>query len=280
MRRIVLMGVVGCFLAAGVATAAPPTLGQHFDCTDGGTSSCAADDTGCVSNTSAHLKCSSKIGKLLGKAAYDVIKCHLKQAGQRLKGASENGAGTSEENCEDNPGNSAKGKLDAGLAKLTASGLCDPAQLSNAAVEEAILFGAGPLGLDASNANVYCDSSSGALIGDDDAGWVPASASMYKCQGSIATALGKLAVAAIKCHDKMNMSFFKAKDFDEESCEEIDSLIPTRGALAKYNRIRDKMIATGTCPPCLNAAAWDAQAASALAQINLGNAIVYPCGLP
>jgi hypothetical protein len=268
---------IGVCLATAVARAAPPAPGQHFDCGDGGTSSCAADDTGCVSNTLNHLKCSSKIAKLLGKAVSTVIVCHVKQAGMRFKGSSANGAGMSEENCEDNPGNSAKGKLDAGLSGLASSGLCDPSQLTGAAGEEAILFGPGPLSLDAQNANVYCDSSSAALIGDDDTGWVAVNADMLKCEEAVGKALGKLAVSVIKCHDKMNASFFKAKDFDEEGCESDD---PRLSALVKFDRIRDKLIAAGICPPCLNGAGQDAQATSVISQIDAGNAVAYPCGLP
>jgi hypothetical protein len=271
--------VAAVFLATGVGLAAPPAPGQHFDCTDGGTSSCATDDTGCVSNTIGHLRCSSKIGKLFAKAVYGTIICHLKQADMRFKGASETGAGSSEENCEDNPGNSAKGKLDAGLSKLIASGLCDPVQLANAAAEEAILFGPGPLSLDGQNGNVYCDSSSGALIGDDDTGWVASTASMFKCEAAVAKALGKLVVSGIKCHDKMNSSFFKGRDFAEESCEEIDPLTPTRGALAKFNQVRDQLVALGICPPCLDGASQDAQAGNALSQLDLANQIAYPCTL-
>jgi len=59
---------------------------------------------GCVSNQKGHLGCSSKIGKAFAKAVKSVITCHSKQATMRFKGSSENGAGTSEENCEENPG--------------------------------------------------------------------------------------------------------------------------------------------------------------------------------
>lgn len=277
MTRVLSGITIGVCLAASVAWAAPPTPGQHFDCSDGGTSSCAADDTGCVSNTLNHAKCSSKIGKLLGKAVASTIVCHVKQADQRFKGASANGAGNSEENCEENPGNSAKSKLDAGLAKLATSGLCDTAQLTGAGAEEAILFNPGPLSLDAQNVNVYCDSSSASLIGDDDTGWVATDPGMLKCEEAVAKALAKLALSVIKCHDKMNVSFFKAKDFDEEKCESSDPLL---SALAKYNRTRDKLIAAGICPSCLDGADQDAQTASVISQIDAGNAVAYPCGLP
>src|SRR5262249_41480559 len=128
----------------------------------------------------------------------------------RFKGASIQGAGQSEENCENNPGNSAQGKLDATLAKLAP--LCDPAQLAAAGVEEGVLFGAGPSSLDSQNGDVYCDSASMAMIGDDDAGFVPNGANSFKCEVTVDKAVIKLVASAIKCHDKMNKSFFKGVD--------------------------------------------------------------------
>ena len=112
MKGMLTVAIAATLVFARIGLATPPGPGQHFDCTDGGTSSCAADDTGCVSNQKGHLGCSSKIGKAFAKAVKSVITCHSKQATMRFKGSSENGAGTSEENCEENPGNSAKGKLE------------------------------------------------------------------------------------------------------------------------------------------------------------------------
>jgi hypothetical protein len=118
-------------LFARVGSATPPGPGQPFDCSGGGTTSCASDDSGCVSDTANHLKCASGIGKAFAKAVASVIKCHAKQAQMRFKGSDVNGAGSSEENCEANPGNSAKGKLDVALGKLSSSLICDPAQLTS-----------------------------------------------------------------------------------------------------------------------------------------------------
>jgi hypothetical protein len=276
--RSVLIAVLGSVLAvARVGLAAPPGQGQHFDCSDGGTSSCATDDTGCVSNSAAHLKCSSGLGKAFAKAVSSTVKCHIKQATMRFKGSSINGAGTSEENCEDNPGNSAKGKLDGTIAKLAASGLCDPVQLSNAALEESVLFDPGPGSLDGQNDDVFCDTTSGAFIGDDDEGSVPNSADNLKCATTVDKALIKLVVSAIKCHDKMNKSFFKAVDFDEEACEETNAL--HNGALDKYNKVRDKLALKGICPACLSSVAIDALGANALAQVDAGNQVAYACNL-
>ena len=277
MKRVLGLAIGGVFLTAGLGLAIPPGPGQHFDCSDGGTSSCATDDPGCVSNTKGHLKCSSKIGKSFAKAIVGVIKCHMKQAQMRFQGSSVNGAGNSEENCEDNPGNSAKANLDDALASLAASGICDPTQLSDAATEEAVLFGGGPLSLDGQNGNVFCDSSTAALIGDDDPGWVAPDANVLKCELAVAKNVAKLVKSAIKCHAKMNSSFFKAADFSEELCEET---APTsHGALDKYNRVRDKLIAAGICPPCLNGAGMDTLATNVLGQADGANNLVYPCNL-
>src|SRR5262245_49101937 len=242
MMRIVTTVAGATLLGVTLAWAIPPGPGERVDCSAGGTTSCATDDTGCVSNTLNHFKCSSKIAKAFAKAVNGVIACHAKQVTMRFQGSSINGAGNSEENCEENPGNSAKGKLDATLASLASSGLCDPIQLANAATEEAVLFGTTPLSLDGQNVMAYCDSSSGAVIGDDDSGFVPNDANMLKCEVTVAKAIGKLVKAAITCHDKMNKMFFlKGLDFDEEACEEINPLAPTKGALAKFNAVRDKL---------------------------------------
>jgi hypothetical protein len=275
MKAYLAIAIGYLVFSARVGLATPPSPGQQFNCSDGGDTSCAADDSGCVSNTSGHLKCSSAIGKAFAKAVGSTIKCHAKM---RFKGSSENGAGTSEENCEENPGNSAKGKLDSTLAKLTASGLCDPAQLSGAAAEEAVLFGNGANSLDGQNDDVFCDSASGALIGDDDPGWVPNDADNLKCALTVGKMLSKLASSAIKCHDKMNKAFFKAKDFDEELCEELNPT-SSAGALDKYNHQRDKLATLGICPACLGTAQLDALAVSALGQVDTANVLVYPCNL-
>src|SRR5258705_11305728 len=112
MRHVLILVLGGVLVVARVGLAAPPGPGQHFDCSDGGTSSCATDDTGCVSNTVSHLKCSSKIAKAFAKAVANVIKCHVKQVQMRFQRASITEAGPAEENYEANPGNSAKGTLE------------------------------------------------------------------------------------------------------------------------------------------------------------------------
>jgi len=266
------------FGAAGVG-ATPPGPGQHFDCTDGGNTSCAADDPGCVSNTRDHEKCSRTIGRALAKAFYGVIKCHITQVGKRFKSSANlNGQAQAEENCEEGNGNghSVKEKLDDVLAMLAASGRCDPAQLSAASAREAELFGTGPTSLDARNAQFYCDP--GDPIGDDDSGSVPASQNVLMCENTVAKNVARLHVFAAKCHEKMNHAFAKGQDFDEETCEETDP-VSHRGALDKYNQQRDKLAALGICPSCLDSAAIDSLGAATLAEVDGNNGGVYPCNL-
>jgi len=76
----------------------------------------------------------------------------------------------------------------------------------------------------------------------------------------------------------MNKFFFKLRDFDEEACEETDP-VRFRGARDKFNKVRDKLVAQGICPPCLDGPAMDALADSVTAQLDAANDDVYPCGL-
>jgi hypothetical protein len=271
MKHAIAFAIGGLLLTATIGRATPPGQGQHFDCTDGGDTSCAADDSGCVSNSKPHLACSVKTISAFGKAVVATTKCHIDQAEKRFKGTSENGAGTSEENCEDNPGNSAKGKLDARLANLAGAGICDPLQTSGASTEENELFGAGPNSLDVRNGDYFCDSASAALIGDDDAGWVPATAEVFKCEATVAKITAKLSALVRKCHNAMDKALFKGADFDEETCEQT--------VLAKFNKVRDKLIAAAICPPCLDGTAIDSLAADAIAQRGTTNDRMFPCGL-
>lgn len=261
-------------LLAGGALAAPPGPGQHFDCSDGGTSSCATDDQGCVPADKVALKCSSTAAKVIAKAVKGATSCHAKQAQMRFQGSSINGAGNSEENCEGNPGKSVQSNFDAGVARLTTLG-CSPGLIAGVTGIGTTLFGSGAGSFDGDNGNVYCDSSSGALIGDDDTGSVAATAGMLKCEIAVAKGLAKLQATASKCHVKMAASFLVARDFSEEDCEEVS--LAGKGGLAKFNALRDKLVAAGICPPCLGASAMNGLAASIIATEDGNGAVYFPC---
>jgi hypothetical protein len=216
------------------------------------------------------VKCSSALGKAFVGAVATVLKCHSKQAQVRLKGTDATTADNAEETCE----SAAKTKLDATIAKV--SPICDPAQLSGIGLEETVLFGSGGLSLDGMNGATYCDGAT--PIGGDDTGSVPSSKDSLKCEQTVSKMTSKLIAAALKCHDKMNTSFFKGKDFDEESCEETNA--SQKGALDKFNQQRDKLLGLGICPSCLGTQALlDAVSTNALTQLDAANSIAYPCTL-
>jgi len=268
--------------------AAPPTPGQHFDCSDGGSGvSCASDDPGCVPQTkddpsggvAATLKCGDAIAKAFGAAVRAVIKCHKAMADSVLKGSP-----VDDEACESGPGKSAKGKLDAAITKV--GPVCTSTQLTLAAAEEATLFAnkSNPLSLDAQAAAVYCDGSmpiDPAGAGGDDAGTIDSTAAdakdRLKCADTVGSELGKLAAAAIKCHIKLADSDFKAKDFDENVCEELDP-VKGKSALQKYNAAMTKLTSKGICTQsCLTEPNRLALGQNILAQVEAGNQITYPC---
>ena len=271
-RAVVLAGA----LVATPAFATPPGPGQHFDCSDGGDTSCAADDEGCVPADSAAYKCSSIAGKIIAKAVKGAMACHAKQATMRFKGTSINGAGTSEENCENNPGKSVKSLFDAGVSKLSSLG-CNPALISGVTTYGNTLFGSGPGSFDGDNELVYCDSSSGALIGDDDTGSVAATPEILKCEVAVAKGLAKLQATTSKCHTKMAAYLLKGIDFDEEACEEI-APGTAKGGLERFQDLRNKLVASGICPSsCLSGAAMDSLAASTISREDTNNDIAFPC---
>src|SRR5437016_8301167 len=175
MKRLLGFAIGGIFLmAAGAAVATPPGPGKKFDCSTGGTSSCASDDTGCVPGSKddpaapgvvATLKCGDGLAKAFTKAIQAVIKCHTKMADSVFKGAP-----VDDETCETSGGGkSAKEKLDAAITKLAP--LCTSTQLALAAAEESVPFAprTDSLSLDA-QAGALSRGTSGATRPIDPAG--------------------------------------------------------------------------------------------------------------
>jgi len=271
MKHMVGFVIGGILLTAAVGRATPPGQGQHFDCTDGGDTSCAADDTGCVSNGKAHLACSTKTNSAFGKAVLAAVKCHIEQAEKRFKGASENGAGNSEENCEENPATRRRASSTTRLANLADAGICDPAQVSGAATEEGELFGSGPTSLDGRNGTFFCDSSSAALIGDDDTGWVPATADIFKCEVVVAKITAKLSALVRKCHKRNGQGLLQGRRLRRGDVRADGAREVQQGA-RQADRRRG-------LPPCLDGAAIDGIAADAIAQRDSTNDRMFPCNL-
>ena len=108
--------------------------------------------------------------------------------------------------------------------------------------------------LDAFNGQVYCSGTQD-IEPTDDAGKVPEGTNgkaTLSCEDTTNKELGKLAAAMIKCHIKMADAFFKAKDFDENACEESGG---GKSAIEKFNAAMDKLDTKGTCTDACNARA-------------------------
>jgi hypothetical protein len=270
MTKVLRLVSVCCFLhlmGAGPARSTPPGPGQHFDCSDApGATSCATDDAGCVSNTKDHRACAQGLIVPFGKAVKRVSHCHVKQASTRSKGTPADAADATEDGCELKAATALSGAI------VAVTPICDPVQISGAQQKATDLFGAGPPSFDQMNGSIYCDSTSGALIGGDDTGWVPANHDMLRCEGKVGLNLAKLTAFGLKCQRKMNNNFFRGRDFDEEACE--------THALAKYNRVRDFLVAQCAQFPCLDQAHQDAAAAAVISQFDGSDSSrFFPCGL-
>ena len=257
LRSIVPSIALACLVAAPVWAAPGDPLG--------------GDDTGCAPTTKQGLSCARKASALLTKLKRAVLSCHLTQANHAFK----NGSGTpgfsnAEENCEVGPsGKSAKEVFDAIMAKLAFA--CDATVVANANARRDVVLGdENTVGsLDNLNATFFCDATSGNEIdpGGDDGGFIPATPENYKCSAYVAKLWSKLDTSVAKCHDKLAVSIFAGKPFDEEACEDTG----LKSALARYNDKLNRIIAYGICPPCLTDAMAPTNAA-ALGAATVANA--------
>jgi hypothetical protein len=219
---------------------------------------------GCPPASADADKCETGIVKALGKFGGAVIKCHAKQADGAFKQKP-----VDEETCEETGPKSAKGKLEATIAKTAAT--CPPEAVANAAtVSAGLLSGAGSL--DVQNGLVYCDNSSGTAIdpSGDDAGFVPSpDPDSLKCSDGVGKDLAKLWSARVKCSTKAADSAFKGKAFDETACRTT--------ARGKYDAAAGKLIAKGGCPACLNAGSQSSLGDALLAQLDTIDGQIFVC---
>jgi hypothetical protein len=198
-------------------------------------------------------------------------KCHCKQATGLVRLVPYD-----EEACEQK----AKAKFDSALAK--ASFLCPSSQIAAVtALRDTLLADQTDAGsLDAQNGDLFCDSTSGALIAasdPDDAGWVPSDTSVLKCECAVGTNLGKLVAAVVKCHLKLATKLFKGGFLDDEACEALDP-ITHRSALEKYTVAAAKtLLHDPSCPACLDQAQQDALGSGAVSYWDATNALIFPC---
>jgi hypothetical protein len=257
------------FCASTAGRCEPPGRGQPL----------GGDQPGCVPDTKEHLNCAAGIAKALTKFVGAVTKCHAKQATTAFKVATGRTDTFDEEVCEElDASKSAKAKFDIALGNLRAKDICASNQIPLAQALETELLGTGAQSLDQQNGNIYCDGASDIDPGGDDLGKVPVNKDNLKCSETVQNNLRKVVRNVIKCHTQMADAFFGGESFDEEECEERDAdPAHPKSALGKYNMAVDRLVAKAICPQCLDSPNQKALGASAVAQIDASNGILYPC---
>ena len=90
-------------------------------------------------------------------------------------------------------------------------------------------------------------------FGGDDAGFLPPSKQAAACENGLAKALAKALVCVAKCHQARAAG--KLDETAEDSCE--SNANNPGSCKSKYNSFRDKMLASGNCPVCLDQVAMD-----------------------
>jgi hypothetical protein len=84
--------------------------------------------------------------------------------------------------------------------------------------------------------------------GGEDDGFIPPNKPTASCENALAKALAKAVVCVAKCHQSRATGKI-ADEAGEEACE-TDVANPA-SCKSKYNKTRDKLAVTQTCPTCL-----------------------------
>lgn len=124
--------------------------------------------------------------------------------------------------------------------------------------------------IDAAMGDVYCAGTT--AFGDDDGGFIAPDKSTDKCEGKAAQNVIKFVAGCVRlCHFKAVRHALRNEPSDDEACE--------GDCLAKYDTVRDKFLAKGICPPCLDATAQHGLATDAEAFVDGLNGAIY-CASP
>ena len=199
-----------------------------------------ADDLGFIPPDMSTAKCENNVAKKLAELMRCITLCHVRAADAALAGK-----GFNEEACEStDPVSSCRAKYDAATSGLIATGTCPPCL---DAAGQANLASQVEMKLDGHTAGLYCAGS--VALGADDPGFVPPDKPTASCEDGAAKNLNRLMNCLTTCHVKMATQALKGKVFDEEACESTGA----KSCRAKYNSSANALLATNTCPMCLDA---------------------------
>jgi hypothetical protein len=189
------------------------------------------DDGGFLTCNKVASKCEQKIaGNVSSKLVAGILKCHTKAADSAFKAAA-----FDEDGCD----TAAQAKFTAKTVNTDCT-CVDIGGLSNLARSV----------IDGANSQVYCDPA-GTPFGGDDAGNVPSTQPILKCEDGIGKCVPKLVKGYIKCHQSAAKAFLSNKAFDEEACEQgpIPGK-PGKAAVEAFNTCVGKVQAKGGCQGC------------------------------
>lgn len=259
-RNWIVGAIVGFCLSAVNAFAGPPFGGSV---------------AGCVPDDKLGVGCGRIVTASLDKLDAMVLKCHYIQAKRAyINGASSATEDANEESCT----TTASDKFDLYMGK--AGAYCAAGVVTDANARRATLLAdaSNPDSLDALNGSFYCDNSTGLTIADagggdqDEAGFIPATISNYKCEATVLKEAMKLFDRVYYCHYKLASYAQAGRTFDVDACEGAG----TKGALGRYNKAVQRAIDAGTCPPCSVSGA-SALGSSLLASLDAQNEEIFPC---
>jgi YVTN family beta-propeller protein len=211
------------------------------------------DDRGCIPPSAAASRCETAVGRARANRRAAILRCHARAAIEavRLHDAS------SEEPCEVRASevhDRIMGRLHRGCPPCVEVAAGDTA----AFLDENV----------ADSAVLWCDSASGAHLGDaSDGGWIPPDLASARCTATVARQVGVLLTKLARCHGHQAEAARTGVAFDEDACE-----------TAATGRFDHGTSALRGCPPCL-VSALPGLGASMAARADRENAVTY-CASP
>ena len=260
IRRIRFLSIA-LLLGARVASADPgPGPGEPF----------GGDDAGCVPLSTDVRRCSDSGASAYSKLEAAINKCHVGLASARYAEVVLGQTSSyDEEACEA----SAFVTFDNAVASLEVSDECASSTVPALLPDEATLL---DMTLDLRGAEVWCDATTGVELdpAGDEEGIVPATSEALACTKRVNISLAKLAKAIVRCHQKGASYGLALRDppYDAEACE--------NKARGKFAVSASRLIAGGTCPPCLDSAALVTLCEDTIDRVDARNATLYPCPDP
>ncbi len=187
------------------------------------------EDGGVVPEDAAVLKCELSAATALGKLDGCVRQCQVKAVK-----AAFNGQPFDTTLCV----SKCRAKYDSAALRRSGCPVC----LHSTTIADQLITQ-----LQGANGAMFCDGS--APLGGADTGMVPTDRNALQCSVAVAGRVRKHAACVRLCHMRGVRSAVRGVAFDEEACERTDL---KHSCQAKSDTAMTRLLATGTCPACLD----------------------------